>query len=593
MSSLTDLRSRRSLMFLLHSLCRIFTALAQVPDEFFDPSLRPHNEPEWVKFTASKALEWHPCYDEPMECARLLVPMDYGACNSSYVTLAVIRLPAQDKENYKGPLFVNPGGPGGSGVDLVRQGGSFIAEMLGANHDLISWDIRATWRSTPRTQCWATRQRRAVWETRWPGMPDQYNDDSFIATLLHRAKIQNSVCADRLGDSGILAHISTANHARDMNSILTALGEDTIRFYGASWGSALGATFATMYPDKIERMILEAFRRQLGLGFADSDALIDWFFEECANTEECAIHEPTADGVKKRFESILEYSKQNPIYGRTPGPLVYAGNIQHTYVSEAPTYSALLVQIRSALYAPYMSFGDLARLLKKVEDGGYPTPEKSVVSNPPSWWARVDSAALSDTVFRDSNNPDDWIGPQYASDEFTICGDWPELPDGIDDIKNLLAEAVGRHRLGAAEVDVKLSCIGVPRPRRRFEGPYGANTSFPILFLNARLDNITPLRSALANSALFPGSELVILEGRGHVFIPQSICMNEHARNYMQDGTMPKANTTCPEFMDILWFLGQETDGDQEAGEVERRSTQVDELKKFQDQWLGNRPFLL
>ncbi|RBQ99231.1 hypothetical protein VDGD_07674 [Verticillium dahliae] len=240
-------------------------------------------------------------------------------------------------------------------------------------------------------------------------MPDQYNDDSFIATLLHRAKIQNSVCADRLGDSGILAHISTANHARDMNSILTALGEDTIRFYGASWGSALGATFATMYPDKIERMILEAnvdivehSAGNWGRGFADSDALIDWFFEECANTEECAIHEPTADGVKKRFESILEYSKQNPIYGRTPGPLVYAGNIQHTYVSEAPTYSALLVQIRSALYAPYMSFGDLARLLKKVEDGGYPTPERSVVSIPPSWWARVDSAALSDTVFRDS-----------------------------------------------------------------------------------------------------------------------------------------------------------------------------------------------
>ncbi|RXG48374.1 hypothetical protein VDGE_07674 [Verticillium dahliae] len=462
--------------------------------------------------------------------------MDYGACNSPYVTLAVIRLPAEDKENYKGPLFVNPGGPGGSGVDLVRQGGSFIAEMLGANHDLISWDIRAR-------------------------MPDQYNDDSFIATLLHRAKIQNSVCADRLGDSGNLAHISTANHARDVNSILTALGEDTIRFYGASWGSALGATFATMYPDKIERMILEAnvdivehSAGNWGRGFADSDALIDWFFEECVNTEECAIHEPTADGVKKRFESILEYSKQNPIYGRTPGPLVYAGNIQHTYVSEAPTYSALLVQIRSAL---------------------------------------VDSAALSDTVFRDSNNPDDWIGPQYASDEFTICGDWPELPDGVDDIKNLPAEAVGRHRLGAAEVDVKLSCIGVPRPRRRFEGPYGANTSFPIFFLNARLDNITPLRSALANSALFPGSELVILEGCGHVFIPQSICMNEHARSYMQDGTMPKANTTCPEFMDILWFLGQETDGDQEAGEVERRSTQLDELKKFQDQWLRNRPFLL
>ncbi|KAF3361000.1 hypothetical protein VdG1_01009 [Verticillium dahliae VDG1] len=549
MSSLTDLRS----------------PLAQVPDEFFDPSLRPHNEPEWVKFTASKALEWHPCYDEPMECARLLVPMDYGACNSSYVTLAVIRLPAQDKENYKGPLFVNPGGPGGSGVDLVRQGGSFIAEMLGANHDLISWDIRASDMEI--------------------NSKDAVLGNTFIATLLHRAKIQNSVCADRLGDSGILAHISTANHARDMNSILTALGEDTIRFYGASWGSALGATFATMYPDKIERMILEAnvdivehSAGNWGRGFADSDALIDWFFEECANTEECAIHEPTADGVKKRFESILEYSKQNPIYGRTPGPLVYAGNIQHTYVSEAPTYSALLVQIRSALYAPYMSFGDLARLLKKVEDGGYPTPERSVVSIPPSWWARVDSAALSDT---------------YASDEFTICGDWPELPGGIDDIKNLLAEAVGRHRLGAAEVDVKLSCIGVPRPRRRFEGPYGANTSFPILFLNARLDNITPLRSAQANSALFPGSELVILEGRGHVFIPQSICMNEHARSYMQDGKMPKANTTCPEFMDILWFLGQETDGNQEAGEVERRSTQLDELKKFQDQWLRNRPFLL
>ncbi|KAM0285790.1 hypothetical protein ACHAQH_001252 [Verticillium albo-atrum] len=310
-------------------------------------------------------------------------------------------------------------------------------------------------------------------------MPDQYEDDSFIATLRYRAKMQNSVCVDTLGDTGILEHISTANHARDMNSILEALGEDAIRYYGASWGSALGVTFATMYPDKIERMILEAnvdivehSKGNWGAGFADSDKIIDYFFKECAAAPGCAIHEPTADAVRKRFEAIVEYSKLNPVYGRSLGPLSVGGDVEHTYLTEPPTYSALLVEIRTATYLPYLFFANLANFLKKVEDGGYSTAEDTVISTPPSWWTKVDGAAFSDTRLRDVHNPDDWIGPQYWSDEFTVCGDWPELPDGIDDIKDMLAEAVGRHRLGAAEVEVKLRCLGAPRPRRRFEGKF-------------------------------------------------------------------------------------------------------------------------
>lgn len=88
-------------------------------------------------------------------------------------------------------------------------------------------------------------------------MPDEHETTSWIAYLQARQRYQQSSCIDLLSDTGILETVHTGTHARDMNTIAEALGETKIQFWGESWGTALGGYYASMYPHKVERMVLE------------------------------------------------------------------------------------------------------------------------------------------------------------------------------------------------------------------------------------------------------------------------------------------------------------------------------------------------
>ena len=99
---------------------------------------------QWADITPSRDLQWHDCNDN-FQCARLDVPLDWlEPSNDQRVALAIIKLPARDLEDYKGPVFINPGGPGGSGVEVVKRSGKAFQKVVGENHDIISFDPRGS-----------------------------------------------------------------------------------------------------------------------------------------------------------------------------------------------------------------------------------------------------------------------------------------------------------------------------------------------------------------------------------------------------------------------------------------------------------------
>ncbi|HEX6686262.1 MAG TPA: alpha/beta hydrolase [Candidatus Limnocylindrales bacterium] len=198
-------------------------------------------------------LRWGPCADLPgsprLECADLLVPRDYQAPGGETITVAVSRFKAADPAKRRGVMLVNPGGPGGSGIDLAL----YLAEALPAEvldrYDLIGFDPRGVGRSTP-ISCGIPENTPLDLQLPYPA------PDGSIDRNIAYARATAQSCAATAGD--LLPHITTANTARDMDRIRAALRESKISYLGYSYGTYLGAVYASLFPQRTDRIVLDS-----------------------------------------------------------------------------------------------------------------------------------------------------------------------------------------------------------------------------------------------------------------------------------------------------------------------------------------------
>src|SRR5690349_21028896 len=202
-------------------------------------------------------LAWASCGDDPalaaFECATATVPTDHDEPDGATTTLALTRLPATDPANRIGSLFTNPGGPGGSGVDFVQSAGEFAwTPEVRARFDVIGFDPRGVGASDPTT-CFPTQAREAAFLARQKvSFPYKaWQENRFT---LQSAKLGAS-CTATSGDR--LAHMSTANVARDMDLLRQAVGDEQLSYVGYSYGTHLGATYAKLFPGKVRALVLD------------------------------------------------------------------------------------------------------------------------------------------------------------------------------------------------------------------------------------------------------------------------------------------------------------------------------------------------
>jgi hypothetical protein len=225
------------------------------------PRLLQDDNP-WIGIQPSRSLDWRPCYGGSFDCARLDVPLDWqDPSDDERVVLAVMRLPAATKNqsDYRGPVIFNPGGPGGSGIWSLRDHGKYLQAIVGDNHDIVSFDPRGIGASVPRIQCWPSQQDKLFWELQDVGVIDAH--PGVLYDSYTRAKAFSQACEAQLGDQGILRHSSTSYHARDMLEILEKMGQKKLKYWGFSYGTVLGGTFAAMYPDRVERLVSDGEMR--------------------------------------------------------------------------------------------------------------------------------------------------------------------------------------------------------------------------------------------------------------------------------------------------------------------------------------------
>ena len=289
--------------------------------------------PATAKQPPKPGLAFTPCGLTPdaatTECATADLPLDYDHAGdkNKRVQIAVARVPAADHAHRLGALFFNFGGPGGTAVDYLQfLGASTLWHTLNQRYDIIAFDPRGVGQSSPSIDCHVNQETTGIYS-----MPFQTPFIVDPLALMQKDKAYINAC---LTNGEILEHVSTANVARDMDSIRALLGESKLNYFGYSYGTFLGATYASLFPKNYRAMVLDgpidatAYINKPWRDLAEQSAGFEraWgrFMQACA-ADQVACHGFGGSDPWDTYDQLVDSANANPIpatgYGPDPRPI--------------------------------------------------------------------------------------------------------------------------------------------------------------------------------------------------------------------------------------------------------------------------------
>jgi len=491
----------------------------------------------WDLITPEKNLNWHGCFPE-RQCARIIVPLNYSDPQGAEAIIALIRIPsplAESSPEYKGPILFNPGGPGGSGVEMIRgRAGDIFSLVLGPQFDIVGFDPRGIGQSTPRVTVFRTAAERALWYA--SGLHDHEND---VANIWARALVYGQLAKDL--DSGYLRHINTDQTARDMLRIVEVHGRTKIQYWGFSYGSILGTVFASMFPDNIERLVMDGvldaedyFTSLLTTSLRDTSKVMESFYTGCtdAGPDRCAFWAPSPDDIRQNLTKLYDSIRIQPVPVKT-------GNA-YGYVDHKMLHGLVF----ASLYSPVADFPFLAQSLAELAAGNGTVFDR-----------------LTPSPFECSEDSKEFDLATTA----VLCNDGANRPADLPSTRKYFEMMSNLSEFGNILASISASCVGWPKfPKTHFRGPFEANTSHPILLIGNTADPVTPLWAANKMSRGFNNSIVLTQNSAGHCSMSSpSLCTIKYVRQYFTDGTLPKPGTVCE--VDLRPFDSVEVGSPEEA----------------------------
>ncbi len=451
-------------------------------------------------------IEWQPL-DDAVDLGTLDVPVDYADPDGARFTLSLARYNALDQDNKIGTLLVNPGGPGVSGTFLATDAANWYDRELRERFDIVAWDPRGTGKSTPVIDCIDD------YDEFYAQIDTTPEDDAERQAVIDSARRFADGCVQRSGD--ILARVGTNDSARDVDAIRRAIGEDTISFFGFSYGSELGATWATLFPDTVRAAVFDggvdptATSRDSTLQqYVGLQAALGAFLADCAADDGCAFHhdgDPTS-----AFTALFDRLDESPIEGAEGRPPVNRD-----------------VAVVAAIMATY-------------SDQFWPTLAQSLAAA-----ERGDGSgllALYDAYFRRSNDGT-WTNELEAF-EVISCADSPEsaTTEQADELAGALHE-VAPLLIPEGAVGGYTCAMLPPTPSPRI-GITGAGAG-PILVIGTTGDAATPLGSSRTLSDTLEGGVLLVVDAAQHTGYGANECVIDAVSRYLIDLTVPDDGTEC------------------------------------------------
>ncbi|MFG1948896.1 alpha/beta hydrolase [Nonomuraea sp. NPDC048826] len=432
--------------------------------------------------------------DPALECGTLAVPLDYDRPDGDTIDLALIRIKATG--NRIGSLVFNFGGPGGSGVDMLPMTQRAFAG-LASGYDLVSFDPRGVERSAG-VKCGGKVEELM-------GMTAGEDAD----------KLAREFAAACEKDSGkVLAHVGTVNAAQDLDRIRVALGEGKLNYFGLSYGTHLGSVYATKFPDKVGRFVLDAAydpnvtfeQRTLTQikGFAQA---FDAFTEHCLKLD-CHLGASPA-AVRETVEGLMEDLEAEPLK---------VGDRQLTY-----------------------GLAQLAVITPLYAKATWPLLEEGVATA-----VKGDGKlllALADSYT--GRRPDGTYSTAMTSLQAITCADTSERPTAADTAAT--NEKVEKIFPVMAADGASPACAHWPAEGDDEAKRIDATGSAPIVVIGGKGDPATPYAWAESLTARLKTGVLVTYEGEGHgAYLSGSSCVLRTVDAYLLRGEVPGADVSCP-----------------------------------------------
>ena len=463
-----------------------------------------------VAIFGGRKLKWNGCGDG-FECADMTVPLDYDAPDAGTITVAVIRLKARKQAQRIGSLLLNPGGPGGSGIEFARQARQLLPGEILDRFDTVSFDPRGVGKSSPVDCLGDAELDKLLAADPSPDTPAERQ------ALLDVNRDEVAKCQAKSGK--LLPHLGTIDAAKDMDVLRTALGDPKLTYVGFSYGTLLGARYAQQFPSKVRALVLDGAVDPMlspretavaqAVGF---ERALDAFFDDCVASR-CA------------------FSKHGEI-GATYDALVAAIDKQPLNASQYPGRrlgpSEALFGVAAALYS---------------REYGWPVLRQALETAHSNRDGSMLLALFDSLVERDENGHySNSVEAQAAI--ACVDGEYPKDPKAYD------ADAVQfdrqAKRFGRALAYGPLACAFWPVPPVTRAGVIRVEGAAPIVVVGTTRDPATPYDWAESLADQLPGV-LVTYDGDGHTAYgySRSSCVDRVIDAYLISLTVPKAGTRC------------------------------------------------
>lgn len=442
------------------------------------------------------------------QCAVLAVPLDRSASAGPTLGLQLIRRPASSTGSRVGSLLINPGGPGGSTVkefdDLVGQ----LSPALRARFDIVGFDPRGVDSSDP-VRCLDDKGLDRLLAS----SPDPLTPAG-LAELQSQARSFAAACEQHSGDR--LPFVGTVDAAKDIDAIRAAVGDERLTYLGFSYGTLLGATYASLFPTRVRALALDG-AVDPGLGPIQGSEVqargfqqaLESFLADCQQRGRRCAWAPGGD-LLQRYRELTARIARSPLpTGDAARPL---------------TPSLALTGVAAALYNRD-SWTYLEQGLASADRGD----------------GRV-LLALSD--FLNERDRDGHYSSLVPSNTAVSCRD-ESAPLGtqpyVDSYRRLLQSAPDFATLATSGI----TCAVWPARPSSPPPPLVVAGAPPLLVVGSTGDPATPFVEAQALTALLPGSVLLTRRGEGHTGYAASDCVRTAVDSYLLDRTLPAAGTVC------------------------------------------------
>ncbi len=479
-------------------------------------------------------IDWQPCIEglENLDCAYVKVPLDYRNPYGHKTTVALARVPAADRDNRIGTLFLNPGGPGGSGIDMIYNGwGDRLNRILGGRFDIVGFDPRGVGESAP-IQCWDSNEDQEAFLYRPVKFPYRAEQERPFFEKYRSIAFR---CFSNRNNLPTLSFMTTGDVARDLDLLRRAVGDSRLNYLGYSYGSYIGSTYANLFPRNIRAMVIDGVLdpRQWSSGWqiktdrVGAYHVLLEFFRQCDLAgKSCALGGER--GSKARFDAILAEAKRQGTIVIGEGDDIFEYG-----------YDEVAADASSSMYTPELwpDYANFLDLLGKALAGDKTAGRRALASRRTIENALADAAPVQRMSY---NNSQDVYFANHCSEV--------SYPYGFQWYSVIGRYAEAGSFLGPNWWWLNSACAAWPKGPNRYTGSWKTGTSSRVLVVGNYFDPATNYRGAVETQKLLRGSRLLSYAGWGHVasYIGRSQCVDDFVTDYLVNGTVPPKKVVCP-----------------------------------------------